>query len=425
MASVSAASLEFPRGLARNAAGAVLVADENNHRICAIEPSGQIVTIAGSRVRGFADGPADAAQFHGPRGLGVDSAGNVLVADARNHRIRRITPDGVVSTLAGCGLAGHEDGPADEAKFDFPFGLAVDEADNIFVADENNHCVRQIAPDGTVSTLAGRGGSASRTSCGFNDGVGGSAAFNFPRGLAMDGDGSSVLLADENNHRVRRVARDGTVSTFAGSGLPGFIDGPAATARFNVPRALVIDENGCVFVADARNHAIRKVAPDGSVTTLAGGASRGYADGFGATAQFDYPFGLALDTDGSILVADENNHSIRKIRLDGGVSTIAGRPPVPHSPPASQPALQIENTSASVTTLSLLAGRQQPAPPLRQAAAESLAQKVERVSTALELEPGLSLRHALHAANELMGLHPSPADSLPAQADKLLAEIGI
>ncbi len=245
-------------------------------------------TLAGSGTAGYADGPGAQASFNCPRGVAIDGEGHVIVADQSNHRVRKIAPDGTVTTLAGSGTGGYADGRGAQASFYNPNGVAIDGEGHVIVADQSNHRVRKIAPDGTVTTLAGSG------TGGYADGRGAQASFHNPSGVAIDGEGH-VIVADQSNHRVRKIAPDGTVTTLAGSGTIGYADGPGAQAGFNNPRGVAIDGEGHVIVADCSNHRVRKIAPDGTVTTLAGSGTIGYADGPGAQASFYNPSGVAID----------------------------------------------------------------------------------------------------------------------------------
>ncbi len=231
-------------------------------------------------------------------------------------------PDAVgsVATIAGAGNPGVEDGKADQATFSDPFGIAIDKNGNVIVADAGrSNRIRRIARDGNVKTIAG-------SEEGFRDGDALRAQFNTPSGIAIDRKGN-VIIADTSNNRIRKLSADGrTVSTIAGSGVVGFRDGQAAQAEFDGPIGVAVDKRGDIFVADAYNDCIRKVSVDGEVTTIAGGGSTGYADGAAASALFDTPSGVFTDKSGSIYVADTGNHAIRKITPEDHVSTIAGGP---------------------------------------------------------------------------------------------------
>jgi sugar lactone lactonase YvrE len=194
-------------------AGNVYFSDAALHRVFLVTPDRMVSVYAGTGARRFTDGPAGGAQVSAPRGLALDAAGNLYVADSENDRVRRISPDGSVTTFAGSGVQGFRDGESVEARFNEPWGIAVDRNGHLYVADRGNHSIRVIAPDGTVSTLAGSGEK------GFADGPAAAAMFDAPEDVAIDEDGT-VYVADSNNNRIRRVAPDGTISTYAGSGEP-------------------------------------------------------------------------------------------------------------------------------------------------------------------------------------------------------------
>ena len=318
----ASARFSSPYGVAVDALGNMLVADTDNHCIRKITPANVVSTIAGDGSSGHVDGEGASARFNSPGGVAIDAAGNVLVADTDNHRICKITAVGVVSTIAGDGSSGHIDceGASASARFASPYDVAVDAAGNVLVADANNHCIRKITPAGVVSTIAGDGNS------GHVDGEGASARFSSPRGVAVDALGN-VLVADTDNHRIRKITPAGVVSTIAGDGSSGHVDGEGASARFNIPGGVAIDAAGNVLVADTDNHRIRRITAAGVVSTIAGAhhdhrrhhdrrrPSRcvGHIDGEGASARFFMPYGVAVDAAGNVLVADADSHRIRKI----------------------------------------------------------------------------------------------------------------
>ena len=306
----TSAKFSSPNGVAVDGAGNVYVADQVNHRIRKITTSGVVSTLAGSGTPGYADGTGTSAKFNYPNGVAVDGAGNVYVADLSNHRIRKITALGVVSTLAGSGASGYTDGTGTSAKFSYPNGVAVDGAGNVYVADYFNHRIRKITTSGVVSTLAG-------SASGYADGTGTSAQFSYPTGVAVDGAGN-VYVADYNNHRIRKITTSGVVSTLAGSGTPGYTDGTGTSAKFSSPTGVAVDGAGNVYVADYNNHRIRKITTSGVVSTLAGSGTSGYTDGTGTSAKFAYPSEVAVYGAGNVYVADQGNHSIRKITLSAG-----------------------------------------------------------------------------------------------------------
>lgn len=277
----------------------------------------QVSTPAGSGTAGFADGTGNAAQFSNPAGVVTNAAGDVFVADRLNHRIRRITAAGVVSTFAGSGDPGFTNGIGTAARFEKPAGLAIDAAQNLYVADEQNHQIRKITPAGVVSVFAGSG------IAGFLEGSAATARFLYPTGVAVDADGN-VYVADSGNHRIRKIsAVDGMVSTHAGTGVAGATDGAVADAQFSTPKALALGAGAALIVADTGNHSIR-VIDAGTVITLAGDGTEGFANGLGTSARFASPGGVSRDVDGVVFVADSGNHRIRRILPDGTVDTLAG-----------------------------------------------------------------------------------------------------
>jgi sugar lactone lactonase YvrE len=306
--SAESAQFDYPNGVAIGGDGAVYVADSDNNSIRKIV-GGVVSTIAGSGVEGYAEGSGAAAKFYNPYGIAIDNAGTLYVADVNNHRIRKITPAGSVSTLAGSGEDGYADGLGAAALFNYPTGVAVDSAGTVYVADVNNHRIRKITPAGAVSTLAGSGEE------GYADGPGAVAQFNYPYGIAVDSAGT-VYVADTYNHRIRVITAAGAVSTLAGCGEEGYSDGVGVAARFDYPAGIALDDAGAVYVADSYNNRIRKITV-GEVSTIAGsGDDGGYDDGPGAVAQFDYPNGVAIDSVGAVYVADPDNNRIRKITFD-------------------------------------------------------------------------------------------------------------
>lgn len=306
-----AARFAQPHGVAADANGNIYVADTDNGTIRKITAGGVVTTLAGVPLDdeggGYADGPGKSALFDQPWGVAADASGNVYVSDTLNRVVRKITPDGTVSTLAGTpGLAGTEDGMGAAALFDAPEGIAVDAAGNIYVGDD--YAIRKITPAGKVTTLAGAPGIY-----GYADGPESSARFGEIFGLAVDREGD-IYVADPDNRVVREVTAAGLVSTVAGhAGQAGFTDGTIANALFYAPYGVAVDDSGNLYVADGVADTTRQITPAGSVTTLAGDPFvTGRSDGAGAAAQFGAPFGIAVDPHGTLVVADFGNDTIRE-----------------------------------------------------------------------------------------------------------------
>jgi len=320
----SAARFWAPQGMAVNGSGTIYVADTANSTIRAVTAGGAVTTFAGSASDGGANGETTAARFFSPHQVAVDSSFNVYIADTRNHVIRKVTPLGAVTTLAGTvGASGSQDGPAASALFSGPQGVAVDGSGNMYVADTGNSTVREISPGGTVSTVAGSAGNP-----GNADGTGTAAQFSSPGGVAVDGIGN-LYVADTWNHTIRKIASGGVVSTLAGlAGTFGSFDGTHSAARFNFPSGVAVDSGGSIYVSDHDNNLIRKVSPVGVVTTLAGWAGIwGSTDGTNNGALLASPSGIGVDASGNIYVADSGNQTLRKVSPSGAnwvVTTVAG-----------------------------------------------------------------------------------------------------
>jgi len=287
------AAFSFPSELTVDANRNVYVADYGNHLIRKISSEGAVTTIKGN------------CKFNGPSGIALKGDGSVYVADLFNNQIK-VIKEGLVSTVAGVGNQGFANGPADKALFNRPSSIAFNSKGNLYVADQHNHRIRMITPEGLVSTVAGSG------SEGCEDGVAHRASFYGPAGIAIDGE-DNLFVADRHNHRIRKIiSRTGTVITFAGY-LQGFADGSGTNASFHNPSGLAVDTDGNLYVADLKNHAIRKISKEGEVTTIAGNGKSGYADGPHKQAMFHSPSSVAVDDKGCVYVADWCNHRIRKI----------------------------------------------------------------------------------------------------------------
>ena len=312
----SPASFYYPQGVAQLSNGNIVVADTSNNRIRIVTPAGVVTTLAG-QAGGFADGTGTNAQFNYPQGVAVLSNGNIVVADYGNHRIRIVTPAGVVTTLAGQDTSGTANATGTNAQFNGPRGVAVLSDGNIVVADAGNSRIRIVTPLGVVTTLAGSTG-------GFADGTGTSAQFWNPQGVAQLSNGN-IVVGDYNNNRIRIVTYPGgVVTTLAGQATAGSTDGTGTNAQFYAPSSVAVLSNGNIVVTDQNNNRIRIVTyPGGVVSTLAG-STLGSTDATGTNAQFFYPFGVAVLSNGNIVVGDTYNNRIRIVTPGGVVSTLAG-----------------------------------------------------------------------------------------------------
>ncbi len=323
----TSAQLSYPKGVAVDGSGNLFVADSGNRRIRKVSTSGIITTVAGNGAIGYSgDGAAAAsAQLSGPAGIAVDGPGNIFIADAGNNRIRKVARSEIITTVAGTGADAFsgDGGTAASAQLGFPNGVAVDGSGNLFIADFDNNRIRKVSTSGIITTAAGNG------LYGFlGDGLTAtSAQLGNPEGVAVDGSGN-LFIADTGNSRIRKVSTSGIITTAAGNGLYGFSGdgGTAASAQLAFPSGVAVDGSGNLFIADKRNHRIRKISTSGIITTVAGNGAIGYfGDGGTATsAQLNYPTGVAVDGSGNLFIADTSNHRIRKVSTSGIITTVAG-----------------------------------------------------------------------------------------------------
>jgi uncharacterized protein (TIGR03437 family) len=299
----TSAQLLFPWGVAADSAGNVYIADEGNNRIRKVS-GGVIATVAGSGSYGFSgdNGPATSAQLDLPRGVAVDSAGNLYIADYGNNRIRKVS-SGVITTVAGGGSSLGDNGPATSAQLNSPSGVAVDSAGNLYIADSGNQRIRKVS-SGVIATVAGGGSSLG------DNGPATSAQLNAPQGVAVDSDGN-LYIADSLNYRIRKVS-NGVITTVAGNGTAGFSgdNGPAASAQLGGPSGVAVDSAGNLYIAD--NNRIRKVS-GGVITTVAGSATYGFSgdNGPATGAQLNTSQGVAVAPAGNVYIADQANNRIR------------------------------------------------------------------------------------------------------------------
>jgi trimeric autotransporter adhesin len=320
-------ALDFPPAVAVDGAGGFYVSSQTQHRIYRVAADGSINLTAGVGSSGYSGdgGPATAAQLDSPWGVAVDSAGNLYIADQDNNRIRKVTTVGIISTVAGNGTSGYsgDRGPATAAKLSGPTGVAVDSAGNLYIADINNNRIRKVTTAGIISTVAGNG---TRGYSG-DGGPATAAKINNPTGVAVDSAGN-LYIVDSQNDRIRKVTTSGIISTAAGNGIRGYSGdgGQATAAQLSNPQGVAVDSGGNLYIAFLGNSRIRKVTAAGIISAVAGNGTGGYGgDGGVATAaQLRGPTGVAVDSAGNLYIADYGNKRIRKVTTAGIIRTVAG-----------------------------------------------------------------------------------------------------
>jgi sugar lactone lactonase YvrE len=310
------ASLSVPDGLALDRFGNIYISDWGNSCIRKISTSGVITTVAGNGTPGYSGdgGVATLAQIHDPNQVYVDYAGDIYFAESGNNIIRKVNSSGIISTVAGNGIAGHsgDSGPATAATLNDPIGIVFDESGNLYIGDLFNDCVRKVAVSGIISTYAGTG-------IGGYSGDGGpaiSAELDNPTYLAMDG-ANNLYITDNGNHRIRKVNTSGTITTVAGNGIGGYSgDGLAATAtELFYPAGIAVDSHQNLFIADYNNNRLRKVDATGIISTIAGTGASGYSGdgGLAVSATLNHPIDVMSDSIGNVYLADYDNNRVRMI----------------------------------------------------------------------------------------------------------------
>jgi trimeric autotransporter adhesin len=290
-----------------------------------VEP--QIITFAGDGTYGYSGdgGLATVAQLNQPWGLAADQAGNVYLADSQNHSVRKIDPQGIITTVVGNGTRGYsgDGGPATVAKLSQPKGVALDSVGNLYIADSDNHVLRKVSSQGKIVTIAGNNTPGYR-------GDGGPATLaqlHLPVSVTID-QADNLYIADQHNHVIRKIDKQGVITTVAGNNIPGYRgDGGFATvAQLHSPADVAVDKSGNLYLADSENHVIRKVDVTGKIATVAGDGTSGYrGDGqLASQAQLNVPTSVALDSKGNLYVSDSQNYRLRKIDTGGSIVTVAG-----------------------------------------------------------------------------------------------------
>lgn len=310
----TAASFPGPIGIATDTKGNFYVASVGASSVQKITSTSIVSTLAGVwDVDGYVDGTGTTARFNNLIGMVADSSGNLYVTDNRNALIRKITPGGLVTTIAGRqGISNSIDGDSTTtASFRDPYAITRDASGNLYVCQRVDHTVRKIDTAKRVTTIGGISGGPGLANGNY---LTDNTFFRNPSGITVDAAGN-VYIADEGNHVIRKIDPAGNITTFAGTGSPGASDGTLTTATFNLPTAIVIDPGGNFFVADRGSHTIRKISTTGIVSTIAGTGLPGYVDGSDVSASFNRPSGLALDPQGNLYVADQFNQRVRKIFL--------------------------------------------------------------------------------------------------------------
>jgi sugar lactone lactonase YvrE len=296
-----------PWDLAVAPTGEIYFTEYVANRVRALDTQGKIRTLAGYAKEGFQDGHGVVARFRHPIGIARLPDGSLAVADTLNHAIRRVTLGGDVTTLAGTGKRGFKDGPGVEAQFNEPNGIAADPQGNLYVADELNNRIRKITPDGFVSTLAGEGGK------GFEDGPGPDARLFWPTGVTYDPRDGSLFIADMNNHAIRKLTPTGELVTLAGNGVKGTSDGYGSQAQFRIPYGTDLDSEGRLWIADWGNETIRVMQPDGRVETFAGSKPAGHIEGPAPFAKFDGLMNVRVGQNGILFVTSTDNERIQAV----------------------------------------------------------------------------------------------------------------
>lgn len=300
---ISTAQFNFPTTAILDHNNAILVVDRGNHKIKKIDSNGLVSNLVGSGAIGSLDGASEIATFNFPSSIVEDSNGNLFICDQSNHKIRKVDTNGIVSTFAGSGVGGFQDGVGIAARFYYPDEIAIDNDDTIYVADYYNHKIRKITPTGVVSTLAG-------SVIGDADGIGNLAKFNSPTGVCLDALGN-IIVTDYGNHKIKKILPSGQVVTIAGNGS-GDINGEVSIAKFRNPTISTVDPSGAIFVTDYGNNKIKIIDATGTVSTFCGSGALGDHDDELLLAKLKNPSCISIDQNGTLYITDYGNHKIKK-----------------------------------------------------------------------------------------------------------------
>ena len=395
----TSAQLTTPVGVALDASGDLYIADVANYRIRMVSPSGIITTVAGNGVSGYSgdNGPATSAELADPYGLALDASGNLYIADHLENRIRMVSPSGIITTVAGNGTYGFsgDNGVATSAELGEPVGVAVDASGDIYIADFENNRIRKVSPSGIITTVAGDG----TQGYSGDNGPATSAELVVPTGVALDASGN-LYIAEPYDSRVRKVSPSGIITTVAGNGTQGYSgdNGPATSAEFQGPSSVALDASGNLYITDQFNNRIRVVSPSGIITTAAGNGTSGFSDDNGPAtgAELANPYSVALDASGNLYIADVGNYRIRKVNI-GITAALNFANTVVGSQSADSPqSFQVGNIgNAPLTILVPSAGSNPSVAPGFSFDASSTCPEMTANSSPYSLAPGASCTYAL------------------------------
>lgn len=306
-------TIAAPAALVADGSGTLYFSDSSTSRIRKLTTAGQVTTLAGNGSSSCTEGTGTGATFNWPQAFTLDGSGTLTIADTHCQKVRKLSASKVSSTFAGStqGVAGTIGTSAGSLQLNDPRGIVYDPTTStLLISDSQNHRILRLDSAGTITKIYGQVSMG-----GYVNGTETAAKFLYPEGLAVDATGN-IFVADTNNNRIRKIATNGDVSLVAGTGAAGTADGNAlSTAQFNKPGALTVANDGTIYVSDTANNLIRKITPDGTVSTIAGSGTAGFADGTGTDAKFNDPTGIAIGNDGRLYVCDRLNNRIRVLNI--------------------------------------------------------------------------------------------------------------